>query len=243
MKQQIVELLKIADMLDERGATREANEIVGILQYIADQKRTTKIASILIELADKLDAKGAIKEAQLADQLLQEIPQAFRTHAPDNFVAPERSEINTPNAPNTPVEIPVQTQVVDQAPVEQTQETTELVDREQVVEESATEGTPFSALEDDKEVADSQDQEDKGPTDPVIEQPKDEEPGVDYLSLEDFESLIDSMKYRHSQGPKRQVYEQVLERAQKAQEYKAAYEEWLDYAHQLFGDEPIRLQI
>ena len=63
------------------------------------------------------------------------------------------------------------------------------------------------------------------------------------MSIVEFKDMINNMKWRHSQGAQRQKYEEVLKRAEKAQEYFQAYKEWNDYAHKLFENEPIRIKI
>lgn len=229
----VTELLKIADMLDKSGAYAEADEIVNILEENASddaQKRRAKsIASVLIRVADSLDAKGAHKEAQLADQLLSDIPQAFLA---------QNREFS--------LDIPMET---TESPVV-TEEPTDVMETEVTdIGITETDDTPFSELSDATEQVeqetevDSSEIKEQVPPELDIQEAKEEESGKDYLTLNEFEDLISSMKYRHSQGPKRQTYEQILERAKKAAEYKKAFEEWLDYAHQLFGDEPIRLKL
>lgn len=264
------ELLKIADQLDEQGAYEESNEVMEIFTSLAQlQKKADddedimvkegeeceecgctpcecemkkaklqakKVIATLVDVADSLEAKGAYREAQLADALLQDIstdlPQAFNFSSKPEIVEPTAVETkplieeHTDNLQSTEVpssfEALLQELSLDSEPQTET-ETTEI------------EGTPF---------ADLPTQEEKlGPSDVQIENVTEPEPEFDKLTMDQFKELIDGLKYRYSQGRQREKYEKILEHAEKAQEYKQAYKEWLDYAHRLFEDEPIRLDI
>lgn len=199
------------------------------LVKIAGEDGVQDIARTLVDVADALDEKGATEEAALADSLLQEIPQTF-------LVEEEVAEVVTPaEAPR------VETKVETEAPKVAVPETEVEAPKAEAPKAEApkTEGTPFSELKDEKK------EKRETPVNPDIKGTKEAAPEMDEVSLKDFESIIQGMKLRISQGPKRKVYEQVLERARKAEEYKKAYEEWLGYAHRLLDDnkEPIRIKL
>lgn len=237
----IGELLKIADLLDEKGDPASADEIMEIVKQIAEENDQTQqpeqdetltrawlgnVIQTLVRVADSLDGKGATKEAQIADQLLQslqqDLPQAFRQEpaGPSHVEAPV---VETPEAQAPEIETPV-----------------EEIPTDLVVEETEVEGTPFSELPEETE---SQGEAEDTLREVDIEEPTEPEPEYDEMTIDEFKGLIDSMRWRHSQGPKRQKYEQVLEHIEKAKEYFDAYREWSEYAHKLFEDEPIRIKI
>jgi len=231
------ELLKIADMLDERGALKEADEILEVVKQMVptqdsevcveceDHKeanaKVAKIVSTLVKIADSLESKGAFKEAQMADTILQDLkndiglPQAFKTPFTDKPVVPAAPAAES--APTATVVEPTQ----------------------QEVQETKSPSTPFSQLPESK----TEQPTDGAPKAVAVEPVKQQQPTFDELTLDEFNTLIDGMRYRHSQGKQRTKYEKIREVATRAQEYKNAYEEWLGHAHKLFEDEPIRLKI
>lgn len=233
----ISELLKIADMLDERGNFEDADEIVSIIQEMSEKKPeeasvdqstedkrawARRAITTLVKVADSLENKGAVKEAQMADQLLvdfqQTLPQGFGFGAP-------RSE--------APAEVSVEAPVaVEEAPVETLTEDTPFSQLEEavVVEEPAAEAAP------EEPVA-------EGPSEVEVEEPTEPEPSYDEVSIDEFKEMIEGMKWRHSQGPKRQRYEEILQGVEQAKTYYQAYREWMEHAHKKFEDEPIRIKI
>lgn len=253
----IGELLKIADMLDQSGALQEADEIIDVIKQMAaanvaveqsnteecpecDQKeKIAKVISTLIKVADSLDSKGAFKEAQMADDILnslkQEIslPQAF---SPRTDAAP--AAITTPISPSAPAA----TAVVDQPTQQEVSQATETAPTKEVATEKVETGTPFNALPDNKNSA-TETPKAESPKVLPVESVKQPEASFDELTLDQFKEMIDGLKYRYSQGRQREKYQKVLEVAEKAHEYKKAYEDWLGHAHKLFEDEPIRLKI
>ena len=226
------ELLKIADMLDEKGDFESADEITNIIKIMTDEKQVTqvqnepkrawinKVVSTLVKVADSLDSKGATEESKLADDLLKSLPQAFSDES--------STAVAEPPAGST-------FEVVDEAPVaapaakapttkiEEPKADASKTDAPKV--EVPKQETPFGQLKN-----------------PQIDDPK-SETAFDEMTITEFKGMIDGMKWRHSQGAQRQKYEEVLKRAEKAQEYFQAYKEWNDYAHKLFENEPIRIKI
>ena len=245
MKKVIAELLSIADSLDEAGAHAEADEIMTILtelkseddveqveveETVGDQTLQAKsVIQTLVRVADSLDAKGATKEAQIADNLLQDmqtaLPQAFTPF----------SQLETPiqEAPASEIEVPAQEEVIVEEPKMTTfDQLEEIIEEEQA--EPVVEETPAEP------VVEAEPQE---PVEPTIEGVVEPEVEHDVLTLEQFQEVIDGMKYRFSQGKQRVQYEKIMEQAERAAEYKRAYEEWLTSAHEMFGDTPIRLDV
>lgn len=251
----IGELLKIADQLDASGDFESADEIVTIIKEMAEKVEEKQEAApelsteakkawakraitTLVRVADSLEEKGAIKEAQMADQLLsdfkQTLPQGFGL-GPSTF---------TMEAPT--MEAPVETLVTETPSV--------------AVEESTVEveGIPFTELEEetptkedsqpteqDLEPADEASTEEKAEVelrDVEIEEPSEPEASYDEMTISEFRDMIEGLKWRHSQGPKRQKYEEILKNIERADEYLQAHKEWSEYAHKLFEDEPIRIK-
>jgi len=227
------ELLKIADLLDEKGDFASADEITNIIKLITDeqqavqiasQKKTKKawmnnIVSTLVKVADSLDSKGATEEAKMADTLLQSLPQGFSSESPV-VETPATIEV-VDESPVAPV-APKSPEAKVDAPKAETLTEAPKTDAPKVEEKQET---PFSELKN-----------------PQIDNPK-SETAFDEMTITEFKGMIDGMKWRHSQGAQRQKYEEVLKRAEKAQEYFQAYKEWNDYAHKLFENEPIRIKI
>ena len=189
----------------------------------AAENEVQDIAKTLVDVADALDEKGAFEEAAMADSLLQEIPEVFTV---EDTAAPTEQVTETPKAGAPAAEAPKV-----EVPEGETPKT----------EAPKGEGTPFSQLKEEKK----EEPKKEVPVNPEIKVTKETIPEMDEVSLQDFQSLIDSMKLRISQGPKRKIYEQVLERARKAEEYKKAGEEWLAHAHKLLDEhkEPIRIKL
>jgi hypothetical protein len=238
------ELLKIADMLDGKGALKEADEILEIVKQMApaqdaaeicveceDHKevnaKVAKIVSTLVKIADSLESKGAFKEAQMADTILQDLKNDIGL--PQAFKAPTTNESVVP-AVSIPSETVPITESAPAATVEPTQ---------QEVQEAKSPNTPFSQLPESKTEQPAAD----APKAVAVEPIKQSQPTFDELTLDEFNTLIDGLRYRHSQGKQRTKYEKIREVATRAKEYKDAYEEWLGHAHKLFEDEPIRLKI
>lgn len=233
-KKAFEELLKIADDLDQAGAFEEADEVVQIIQDLAAQEQEkaqsnpiNQVVATLLHVADKLDQQGATKEAQMVDNVLQQLPTL-----PQGFGQQVQQQ-----------------PAVEPQPVEQVQQM-----QPEVLTEQPAEVTPFSELPETSEQPvevqqeaqpqiEQQTEVEQGPLDVEIETVSEPDPEYDTLNLEQFQDMIDSMKYRFSQGRQREQYEQIMERAQKAAEYKRAYEEWLESAHEMFGDTPIRLDV
>lgn len=244
----IGELLKVADMLDERGDFESADEIVAIIKDMADESEkegqkapqtqapteekkawARHAVATLVKVADSLDSKGAVKEAQMADQLLldlkEALPQAFNLPWAPSEMAP--SEM----APTTtgPSSIEVEPQETDQDQG--------LLPTETETNSDATtvENTPFNDLLDT--------QEEKSELREVeIEEPSEPEPSYDEMTIPEFKEMIEGLRWRHSQGPKRQRYEEVLKNLERADEYLRAHKEWSEYAHKMFESEPIRIK-
>jgi hypothetical protein len=253
------ELLKIADQLDEKGDFESADEITEIIKMIAAAQRLVKaskcptcghedcecgcdsatgkgcqckkawiggIVKTLMKVADSLESKGAFKEAQMADDLLQglkEVPQGFISKEVPTATI-EVAEEPVESAPV--VEKLVEAPKTDAPKAEIEAPKVEDLNGEAPKAEAPKVETPFSNLPEEKK----------------IEEPKDKKE-FDEVSIAEFKDMIKNMKWRHTQGAQRQKYEEVLKRVEKAQEYFKAYKEWTGYAHELFGDEPIRIKI
>jgi len=267
----IGELLKIADMLDEKGDFESADEIANIIKLMATEHRQVKggmcptckhmdcdcgcdstgagckctaqkrwlanVVGTLVRVADSLEGKGALKEAQLADEILKSLPQAFSGESATAVMEPPVPLAPaSPEAEKTPTPVAPATEAVQtKAPPTTTQPDTNTKDAPKIEApktETPQQETPFSQLSDAK-----------NPQEVKIDEPKKTEPVFDELTIDQFKEMIDSMKWRHSQGTKREKYQEVLTRVEKAREYFKAYKEWFDYAHQLFEDEPIRIKI
>ena len=257
------ELLKIADQLDESGDFESADEIVEIIKMMGTTQRSVKaskcptcghedcncgcdcatgegckcemkkawiggVVKTLMKVADSLESKGAFKEAQMADELLQGLKEM-----PQGFAGGESSTAVIEVADETPAAESVAEKPAAEAPkveapkgeASKVEESAESKTEAPKAEAPKVE-TPFSQLPEDKK----------------IEEPNDEKK-FDEVSIDEFKGMINNMKWRHSQGAQRQKYEEVLKRVEKAQEYFKAYKEWTGYAHELFGDEPIRIKI
>jgi len=238
------ELLKIADMLDESGDFESADEIAQIIKLMVAEKKVVtasstdnhekawlgQVINTLVKVADSLEAKGALKEAQFADNLLEGLKESL----PQAFTA--QPSVAEPMAPAVPATIEVtetatETAVMEPPAVQDIQPVAESTTP--VTTEAPKVETPFSNLP----------EEAKNPQEVKIEEPKEPQPQFDEVSIDEFKNIIQGMKLRHSQGAQRQKYEQILQHVEKAQEYFKAYKEWSDYAHSLFGDEPIRIKI
>lgn len=211
----IGELLKIADLLDEKGDQVSADEITSIVEEIVvDTKKTAwlgRVINTLTKVADNLDEKGATEEAQLADNILQ----SLQTELP---VETESTATTTEVAPET---LTTQTiEVTEEAPSTEAQDTQQTPQVE----------TPFSKL-------------DANPTEVKIDEAKKNEAAYDAVSVDELKGMISNLKWRHSQSAERQALEETLKRAEKAQEYFNAYKEWLEFAHTALGERPIRIRI
>jgi hypothetical protein len=234
----IGELLKIADHLDEQGDFESADEIAAIVREMAEDETSQKglteekrawarqAITTLVKVADSLEDKGAVKEAQMADQILhdfqQSLPQAFNFGPPTSTLETLTDTLETPTIPT---EVPA--------------------DREVVVEEPQVEveGVPFTDLEKGTEPADEVTVEEAADLREVtIEEPSEPEANFDEMTIPEFKEMIEGLRWRHSQGPKRQKYEEILKNLEKANDYLQAHKEWSEYAHRLFEDEPIRIK-
>lgn len=238
----IGELLKIADMLDERGKFDEADEIVAIITEMSGKEEETpsqdqtedkkawarRAITTIVRVADSLESKGATKEAQMADQLLVDFQQAL----PQGFsFGPPQTEAPVTEAPVAVEEAPASdTITVEDAPFSQLEDAT-------VVEEPVTEEkAPEAEAAPEEPVAES-------PTEVSVEEPSEPEPSYDEVTIDEFKEMIEGLRWRHSQGPKRQKYEEILQGVEQAKTYFDAYKEWLEHAHKKFEDEPIRIKI
>ena len=161
----------------------------------------------------------------MADELLvdmrQDLPSAF--NAAPEILSPQ--DVSPQDVSPQDVSSPIEEPVIDDEPAV----------------EAPFQDLPETQQDSVEQVTDVE--EDGSPKDVEIEEVTEADPEFDELSITEFKEMIDGLKYRYSQGKKRQKYEEILGVAEKAQDYFDAYKEWHDHAHKLFDDEPIKLKI